>query len=323
MDPTPHTLVPAAVRADRRAGAVVASAAGDALGAPATSSVRPLPPARRCVMTGGGGFGWAPGSGPTTPRWPWPSSPPWPARTPPRAPGGDRGRLPGLVRQRPGRRGHPDPRRCSAPPPARSTEAAAATAAAARRAGRQRLASCAPDRWPWPTPATRRGRRARAGGVGADPRRSRLRRRLRAVVGRHRPRHPPRPIDRRRGGLGLGRRGRPGLEHLPGGRRATVAEPGRGGRRPRPAPTDFPTQRLGGARLPGRARAIVHHPGARRRPPRRPPPTALEHAVRAGGDTDTVAAIAGSLLGARWGATALPFALATPPPRPRTYTEPG
>ncbi|MEO6628408.1 MAG: ADP-ribosylglycohydrolase family protein [Aquihabitans sp.] len=34
---------------------------------------------------------------------------------------------------------------------------------------------------------------------------------------------------------------------------------------------------------------------------------ALEHAVRAGGDTDTVAAIAGSLLGARWGATALPF----------------
>ncbi len=34
---------------------------------------------------------------------------------------------------------------------------------------------------------------------------------------------------------------------------------------------------------------------------------ALDEAVRAGGDTDTVAAIAGSLLGARWGATALPF----------------
>jgi len=34
---------------------------------------------------------------------------------------------------------------------------------------------------------------------------------------------------------------------------------------------------------------------------------ALEAAVRAGGDTDTVAAIAGSLLGARWGATAVPF----------------
>lgn len=35
---------------------------------------------------------------------------------------------------------------------------------------------------------------------------------------------------------------------------------------------------------------------------------ALETAVRAGGDTDTVAAIAGALLGARWGATALPTA---------------
>lgn len=34
---------------------------------------------------------------------------------------------------------------------------------------------------------------------------------------------------------------------------------------------------------------------------------ALEHAVRAGGDTDTVAAIAGAMLGARWGATAVPF----------------
>lgn len=35
---------------------------------------------------------------------------------------------------------------------------------------------------------------------------------------------------------------------------------------------------------------------------------ALENAIRGGGDTDTVAAIAGSLLGARWGATAVPFA---------------
>jgi hypothetical protein len=37
-------------------------------------------------------------------------------------------------------------------------------------------------------------------------------------------------------------------------------------------------------------------------------PLALDRAVRCGGDTDTVAAIAGALLGARWGATALPFA---------------
>ena len=34
---------------------------------------------------------------------------------------------------------------------------------------------------------------------------------------------------------------------------------------------------------------------------------ALEQAVRSGGDTDTVAAIAGAMLGARWGATAVPF----------------
>ena len=34
----------------------------------------------------------------------------------------------------------------------------------------------------------------------------------------------------------------------------------------------------------------------------------LENAVRGGGDTDTVGAIAGSMLGARWGATAVPFA---------------
>lgn len=33
---------------------------------------------------------------------------------------------------------------------------------------------------------------------------------------------------------------------------------------------------------------------------------ALERAVRCGGDTDTVAAIAGSLIGARWGASAIP-----------------
>lgn len=35
-------------------------------------------------------------------------------------------------------------------------------------------------------------------------------------------------------------------------------------------------------------------------------PAALELAVRAGGDTDTTAAIAGGLLGARWGASAIP-----------------
>ena len=39
---------------------------------------------------------------------------------------------------------------------------------------------------------------------------------------------------------------------------------------------------------------------------KRPLPAALELCVRAGGDTDTTAAIAGGLLGARWGASAVP-----------------
>ena len=40
--------------------------------------------------------------------------------------------------------------------------------------------------------------------------------------------------------------------------------------------------------------------------PQRHLPAGLEAAVRIGDDTDTVAAIAGSLLGARWGASAVP-----------------
>ena len=49
---------------------------------------------------------------------------------------------------------------------------------------------------------------------------------------------------------------------------------------------------------------------------------ALEHAVRAGGDTDTVAAIAGSMLGARWGATAVPFKWRGALNGRSTYTDP-
>lgn len=52
--------VPAAVRADRSAGAVLASAVGDALGAPYEFGP-PLDAGTPVLMTGGGGFGWAPG----------------------------------------------------------------------------------------------------------------------------------------------------------------------------------------------------------------------------------------------------------------------
>ena len=53
--------------------------------------------------------------------------------------------------------------------------------------------------------------------------------------------------------------------------------------------------------------AIVHTPMPAEQPCRHLQ-LSLEAAVRCGGDTDTVAAIAGSLLGARWGATAVPSA---------------
>jgi ADP-ribosyl-[dinitrogen reductase] hydrolase len=68
---------------------------------------------------------------------------------------------------------------------------------------------------------------------------------------------------------------------------------------------------MGGRRLDGRL--VGDHPdaGACRRSLRKPFPAchlrlALDRTVRVGGDTDTVAAIAGGLLGARWGASAVP-----------------
>ena len=49
---------------------------------------------------------------------------------------------------------------------------------------------------------------------------------------------------------------------------------------------------------------------------------ALRQAARSGGDTDTVAAIAGSLLGARWGAAAIPRSWLDVLHGRRTYDEP-
>ena len=53
--------------------------------------------------------------------------------------------------------------------------------------------------------------------------------------------------------------------------------------------------------------AIVHTSVPAGAPPCRHLPAAIETAVRCGNDTDTVAAIAGGLLGARWGTTAVPL----------------
>ena len=53
---------------ERAVGAVLGSATGDALGA-GYEFTNPAPD-QEIAMIGGGGFGWAPGSGPTTRRWP-------------------------------------------------------------------------------------------------------------------------------------------------------------------------------------------------------------------------------------------------------------
>ena len=67
-----------------------------------------------------------------------------------------------------------------------------------------------------------------------------------------------------------------------------------------------------------------HHRGGRRRTtaPVDHLAAALRRAARSGGDTDTVAAIAGALLGARWGATAVPLGGAAVLHGRRIYGEP-
>lgn len=62
------TLSPA--QRDRAAGVLVATAAGDALGA-GYEFGPPLSKSTPVGMVGGGGFQWAPASGPMTPLWPW------------------------------------------------------------------------------------------------------------------------------------------------------------------------------------------------------------------------------------------------------------
>jgi len=62
------TLSPA--QRDRAAGVLVATAAGDALGA-GYEFGPPLPTSTPVGMVGGGGFGWPQANGPTTPLWRW------------------------------------------------------------------------------------------------------------------------------------------------------------------------------------------------------------------------------------------------------------
>lgn len=111
-----------------------------------------------------------------------------------------------------------------------------------------------------------------------------------------------------------------GLDHLPADRRTrwqALIEAAAGG-----APLDFPQNGWVVHAFQAALAAICSAPVPDGDRPADHLRLALEHAVRAGGDTDTVAAIAGALLGARWGVTALPFAWRRILHGHRTYDEP-
>lgn len=112
---------------------------------------------------------------------------------------------------------------------------------------------------------------------------------------------------------------RAGLAHLPGERRdrwSGLLDEAAGG-----DTLDFPGNGWVVHALQAALAAICATPVPVDRPAADHLRLALERAVRAGGDTDTVAAIAGSLLGARWGATAVPFAWRRLLHGRRTYAE--
>ena len=283
---------------DRAAGVLLATAAGDALGAGYEFT---YPDDAAIGMIGGGSFDWAPGE--------WTDDtvdgPRHRPRSPPPAPT-SRTRAQAWTPSPPASRewydsrpqGHrqPDPRGALRPRHHRRRDDRPPPGAIDRPQGRQRIADAhrrrsASPTWTTPTPASRPP--PQVGALTHDDQRaiqacqlwsSRDPARGAARHLRRCPRLPRRrPADRRRTGA-------------------------RCSTRPRPArPEDFAEQRLGGARA---ADGVVgDHP---RRPAddARHLADALELAVRAGGDTDTTAAIAGALLGARWGASAVPAALA-------------
>ena len=233
-------------------------------------------------MAGGGSFDWAPGSGPTTPRWRWRSPRPPPAALTCARGRAGRGHRPlaGLGAQREGHRRADRARVLGAArtaPPARRLAAARAPARAHRAdtAGNGSLMRTAPVALAYlgdPDGLTE----AAAAVSAAHPLRRGGGRGLRPVV----PRHPARRADRR---ARRPRRSRPAAraQPAPGGPR--LATPST------PAPRDFTAQRLGGGGPPG---GLVRSPS-----PRSPVTTpqvgefraahlrlALEDAVRGGRD---------------------------------------
>lgn len=317
MPETPHTPPPAAVMADRSAGVVVASAAGDALGA-GYEFGPPLPPAAPVRPDGGGAFGWEPGE--------WTDDTQLAVAV-----------LTALA--------DPD----SAPEPLAAIEAGFRTwyASGPADVGNQTRAvlrstgplaeAAARFTADHPDGAAGNGSLMRTGPVALanpdDPAAvAELARAVSALTHAdpdcvdacvlwslaidHTIHHAP-PSDRAWDWEAAVAHG---LDHLPADRRArwqARIDDAAGG-----VPLDFPRNGWVVHAFQAALAAICSTPVPDGDRPADHLRLALEHAVRAGGDTDTVAAIAGSLLGARWGATALPFAWRRRLHGRRTYHEP-
>lgn len=317
MDETLHTRPPAAVVADRRAGVVVAAAAGDALGA-GYEFGPPLPPTEPVHPDGGGTFGWEPGewtddtqlalavltalADPTTAPEPlaaieagfraWYASGPADVGNQTRAVLRATGPLTAAAERFTA--DHPD---------------GAAGNGSLMRTGPVALAR--PD----DPVAVASLARAVSALTHADPDCVDACVLWSAAIA-HTIHHAP-PSDRAWDWAAAVAHG---LDHLRADRRARwqvrIEEAAAG------VPLDFPHNGWVVHAFQAALAAVCSTPVPDGDRPADHLRLALEHAVRAGGDTDTVAAIAGALLGARWGATALPFAWRRRLHGRRTYTEP-
>ena len=298
MTATDRPTIPAPVRADRAAGVVVGSAAGDALGAGFEFSA-PLDPSIVVEMDGGGPFDWAPGE------WTDDTQMALAVLTP--LSEGDADPLPAI---------EDGFRRWFA---SRPPDVGAQTTTVLRSAGSladaaRALARSHPDR-------SGNGSLMRTGPVAlahpGDPEAvAELARRvsllthasddcvdacvLWSVAIDHTLHHAP-----VRGAYEWTDGVLAGLDHLPAARREVWADRIEAARHGRPE--DFPQNgwvvhalQAALSTLCCEIEAVEPWAGLDLQ-------VSLVRAVQAGGDTDTVAAIAGALLGARWGATALPL----------------
>jgi ADP-ribosylglycohydrolase/protein-tyrosine phosphatase len=298
------------VRADRSAGAVLASAVGDALGAPYEFG----PPVASAVpvrMTGGGAFGWDPGE------WTDDTQMALAILTALARHDTARDPLPAIeqgfrtwYRSGPSDVGTQTRQVLGTPPP--TGLAAAARAYVARRpdraAGNGSLMRTGPVALAHPNDPVRIASLARSVSelthadtdcVDACV--------LWSVAIDHAIHHAPVEVDGGHSPYDWAGALIAAVPHLPdqGGRRARWRQLIDQAVDPTVVPADFPTNGWVVHAFQAALNAIVTTPVPAGVGAPAHLDLALANAVRAGGDTDTVAAIAGSLLGARWGATAV------------------